>query len=420
MPGALRRTVLAGPRRPIESLALNAAEKKLEAYARLIVEVGINLEAGQMLGLSAHVEHAPLVRAITQAAYRAGARYVDVMYVDAWVQRAKVEHASDEVLGWTPPWLERRLEAFGDRGALIRVEGDPQPGLLGDLDGNRVARSRMRAYTEKEVGLKNQRLVNWTIVGYPTEGWARTVFGEPDVDRLWDAIAETVRLDEADPVAAWQAHVERLHARARALNELELDAVRFRGPGSDLTVGLLPQSRWGGAADETVWGRRHVPNLPTEEVFTTPDARRTEGVIRSTKPLALHGTIVRDLEIRFEGGRAVDVQATEGADVVRGQMEFDDGAATLGEVALVDSTSRVGRTGITFFSTLYDENATSHIAYGQGLLIGIEGGERVEGISQSSIHTDFMIGGPEVAVDGVTRDGRVVPIMREDVWQLPE
>ncbi|MBA2537294.1 MAG: aminopeptidase [Actinobacteria bacterium] len=399
---------------------MTAADKRLDAYAQLIVEVGVNLEEGQMLDLTAHVEHAPLVRAITEAAYRAGARYVDVLYADAWVRRAKVEHASDDVLGWTPPWLAKRVEAFGDRGAMIRVEGDPAPGLLGDLDGHRVAHSRMRAYTEEELRLKNERLVNWTIVGYPTEGWARTVFGEPDVDRLWDAIAKTVRLDEPDPVEAWRAHVERLRARARALNALELDAVRFQGPGTDLTVGLLSQSRWGGAAEQTVWGRPHVPNVPTEEVFTTPDARRTEGIVRSTRPLAVQGAIVRDLEMRFEGGRASDVRATEGADVVRGQMEFDDGAAMLGEVALVDRSSRVGRTGVTFFSTLYDENATSHIAYGQGLLRGIEGAERVEGISQSAIHTDFMIGGPEIAVDGLARDGRVVPIIREDVWQLSE
>jgi aminopeptidase len=407
-------------RLPVESRAVAVADERLEAYAKLIVEVGINLERGQMLDLIAHVEHAPLVRAITDVAYRRGARYVDVLYRDAWVRRAGVQHAPDDLLDWTPPWLARRLEEFGNRGAMIRISGEPEPGLLADLDGRRVARSVMRDYSREEIRLKSERLVNWTIAGYPTEGWARVIFGEPDTERLWEAIAQTVRLDEPDPVAAWRTHVDRLTRRARVLNDLALDTLRFVGPGTDLTVGLLPESRWGGAGEETVWGLAHVPNLPTEEVFTTPDARRTAGVVRATRPLALDGTIVRDLEIRFEDGRAIDVQAAEGLETVRGEMALDDGASMLGEVALVDGSSRVGQTGITFFSTLYDENATSHIAYGQGLLLGLEGGRAVDGVSQSAIHTDFMIGGPEVAVDGLTRDGQTVPIIRDNVWQLAE
>jgi aminopeptidase len=271
----------------------------------------------------------------------------------------------------------------------------------------------------------NQRLINWSIVAYPNEGWARTVFGEPDVERLWDAVASATRLDEPDPIEAWRAHIDKLVARANLLNERAFDSIRFRGPGTDLTVGLIPGATWCTALEETIDGRRHVVNMPTEEVFTSPDRRRTEGIVRSTKPLALAGTIVRDLEVRFEGGRAVEVNASSGAELIREQLRQDENAALLGEVALVDGDSRVGRTGLVFLNTLFDENASCHIAYGAGILEAVpEGDTKSEaeldelGFNVSSVHTDFMIGGPDVEVDGVVAGGTAVPILRGDVWQL--
>jgi aminopeptidase len=200
---------------------------------------------------------------------------------------------------------------------------------------------------------------------------------------------------------------------------MQIDSLRYRGPGTDLTVGLLPESRWQGCESDTVGGIRYVANMPTEEVFTTPDCRRTEGVVRATQPLALNGTVVRGLEVRFEAGKIVEVRAEEGREVVEGELRFDERAPYLGEVALVDGTSRIGQTGVTFFETLYDENATCHIAYGSAYAEAVEGGV-IDGVNVSSVHTDFMIGGPEVDVDAVLRDGTVVPLLREDVWQLEE
>jgi aminopeptidase len=401
-------------------------DERLERYAELAVRVGTNLAPGQTLNVQCFVEHAPLARAIARAAYAAGARYVDVVYSDQHVRRELIEHADEELLTWTPPWQLERTKTLADgHGAMILITGDPDPELLSDLDGARVGKARMVALAEENLRLLNERLVNWSIVAYPNEGWARTVFGEPDVERLWGALGKAVRLDEPDPVVAWHDHMDRLVARAAALNERRFDAIHFSGPGTDLTVGLLPVSIWMAAAFETSWGRRHIPNMPTEEVYTTPDYRRTEGVVRSTKPLGLFGTIVRDLEMRFEAGRIVEVNASSGAEAVRGQLDGDEQAPFLGEVALVDGTSRVGQTGLVFFDTLFDENATCHIAYGAAIVQNAEGAESwsteerlARGVNHSSVHTDFMIGGPEVDVDGLDADGGVTPLIRGDVWQL--
>jgi aminopeptidase len=398
---------------------------RLSRYSDLIVRIGVNVRPGQTVFVNALLEHAELARALTRSAYEAGARYVDVRYQDQHVRRAMIELAPEDVLAETQGWVLERTEELAGGGALIMIAGEAEPELLADLDQERVGKARPIDAIKRQMQAQAERTVNWTIAAFPNAGWARQVFGEPDVERLWAAVGSAVRLDEADPVAAWRSHVEHLRRRCAQLDALGLDSLHFLGPGTDLTIGLLPESRWLGGGMETVAGISHVPNLPTEEVFTTPDRQRADGIVRSTRPLGLGGTIVRDLEMRFDQGKAVEVSATSGVGAVRAQLATDGWASHLGEVALVDGASRVGRSGITFFNTLFDENATCHIAYGNGLMFAIDGLDslgpdelRERGFNISAVHTDFMIGGPDVAVDGVTRDGREISILREDVWQL--
>jgi aminopeptidase len=341
---------------------------------------------------------------------------VDVLYSDQHVRRAMIELGPDETLEYTPPWLKERGRAMANA-AAIGTTGDPEPELLSDLDGERVGRARMKELNEIVLGQMKEHTVNWTGIACPNEGWAQKVFGEPDVERLWEAVSFCVRLDEDDPVAAWREHIARLEARAALLNDRRFDALRYRGPGTDFTVGLLGNARWMSALFRTAQGREYVPNMPTEEIFTSPDWRRAEGVITSSRPLALGGDIVEKLQLTVRDGRIVQVEAAHGAELVRSQLEIDEQAARFGELALVDGSSRVGQTGITFFDTLFDENATCHIAYGFGIPNAFEG-DPGDDLNISSVHTDFMVGGPELEVDGLTAGGDAVPILREDTWQL--
>jgi aminopeptidase len=345
-----------------------------------------------------------------------------VQYFDAYVKRARIRHAATDSLDFVPSWYSYRMRALGtERAARISLAGPTTTGLLDDLDPARSGRDQL-PFVKEILDVISDRTTNWTVVPCPTMPWAQLVHPElpadEALDRLWEEVAHLCRLDEPDPVASWDERAEALSVAAERLNERHFDALHFEGPGTDLTIGLLATSTFHAARDVTVDGIEHLANLPTEEVYATPDPERADGHVTSTKPLVLgDGTIIRGLEVRFEGGRAIEIDADQGGGVMRGRAAFDEGASRLGEVALVDREGRVGRLGTVFYDTLLDENAASHIALGDGSDQGLSDEDRKRR-NRSSIHIDFMVGSNEVAVTGITRDGDRVPVLLGGSWQI--
>ena len=397
---------------------------RTEATERLaeLALFGANLQPGQILAITTFPGKEELTRAIARKAYRRGARWVDVATFDQLVKRERVAHAPEDSLGFVPPWLRSRLLWLGEeRAARVSLSGPHAPGALAGLDPARAGRDLL-PYVPEVGRVVNERTTNWTIVPAPTRAWAERVYPEDEpeeaLDRLWEAIVHVCRLEGGDPAAAWNARSEELRASARRLTERRFDAIRLRGPGTDLTVGLFPSSVWSAAGSETVDGIVHHSNLPTEETFTTPDPDRVEGYVTATLPLELSGSIIRGLRVEFAGGRAVRIDADEGAETLRAAAAKDEGASRLGELALVDGAGRIGPLGTVFYDTLLDENAASHVALGHAYARGVEDEADLARINDSEVHIDFMVGSPALEVDGITRGGDAVPVLREGRWQL--
>jgi aminopeptidase len=394
--------------------------------AELAVHVGADLQPGQDVVVAAWDPlQAPIARAVAEEAYASGARYVSVVYWDGAAKASRIRHAPDDSLGFIPDWFRRvTTEAVERRSAWISLMGDPDPDVFADVDQGRLGRDQM-PYIPETFEAISSRAMNWTVVPGPTPAWAERLFGEPDEERLWETLAPILRLDADDPVQAWRDHVAHLTNRAAALNERRFSAVRFQGPETDLTVGLIDGHQWLTGVFPTTWGPVPVVNMPTEEVFTTPDRHRVEGTVRMTRPVLMTGgALIEGLRLRFAGGRVTEVSADTNEEAVRAQVGLDEGASHLGEVALVDNSSPVGRSGILFGDILLDENAASHVAWGHaydlavvGLPEGRQDQERV-GFNHSIVHQDAMIGSPDVSVDGLEPGGSAVPIMRDGDWVL--
>jgi aminopeptidase len=397
-------------------------ERYTDAMAELVVRFGANVQPGQVVAIGAEPGKEEMVRAIAEHAYRAGAKFVDLSVFDVHLKRARALYGRREDLGYVPPWMGERVLALGDlHAARISLSGPAAPHALDDVAPELIGLDMMPRIAES-MTVVNDRTTNWSIVPAPTPAWALLVHPrlEPGaaLERLWAEVAHICRLDEPDPIAAWNTRLSELERVAATLTEQRFDAVRLRGPGTDLTIGLFGSSHWIAADAETTDGVAHRPNLPTEEVFTTPDPARVDGTVTATKPLFASGTTITGLRVSFERGRVTSIDADEGVEVLRGLVARDDGAARLGELALVDGQGRIGPLETVFYDTLLDENAASHIALGAGYQVGVTDERDRSRVNVSEIHTDFMIGSSEIAIDGLRAGGEAVPLMRAHHWQV--
>jgi aminopeptidase len=409
---------------------LDAIEtEQLDRLAEIAIRVGVNLAGGQELVMTAPIAAVPLTRAITTQAYRAGASLVTTLFTDEEATLSRFRNARGESFDRAADWLESGIAAAYRSGAARLAVAGANPNLLSGIDPDRTARAYMAQSKAMKPALDLivSHSINWSIVPCATPAWAQAVFpDEPEdaaIARLWRAIFDVTRADAPDPIAAWQAHDAQLHRRADWMNQKRFTALRFKAPGTDLHVGLADDHLWLGGGTLAHNGIHCIPNLPTEEIFTTPHKERVDGFVSSTKPLSHQGSLIDGIRVRFEDGRIVEAHAALGEELLRKILQTDEGAAHLGEVGLVPASSPVARTGLLFQSTLLDENAATHIALGRAYSTCIRGGDKLDseqlaarGANDSLIHIDWMIGSSEMDIDGIDAHNVAQPVMRRGEW----
>lgn len=406
-------------------------EQKLEQYAELIVKVGVNVQQGQQVYVTGSVEMAPLVRLVADKSYAAGASNVHVDWTDEALSRMKYEKAADEMFTNFPEWEAAKRNSFVDADAAFIAIISPNPDLLKGIDPQRISNFQKASgqALEKYRRAVQSDKVSWTVVAASTKGWAAKVFPQESeenaVAKLWEAIFESVRLYTDDPLQAWEQHNETLHKKVDILNAKHFHKLHYTAPGTDLTIELPEKHIWVGAGSTNIHDVPFMANMPTEEVFTVPYRDGVNGYVSSTKPLSYGGNIIDKFKITFENGRIVKVEAEEGQEILQRLVDTDEGSHYLGEVALVPHESPISQSNILFYNTLFDENASNHLAIGSGYAFNVEGGKKMSpeelaenGVNSSITHVDFMIGSAEMDINGIHKDGKEEPVFRKGNWAL--
>ncbi|WHY77926.1 aminopeptidase [Neobacillus sp. WH10] len=406
-------------------------DENLQKYAKLLVAKGINVQPGDWVKMTITVDQAPLARFITKEAYALGAEKVIVKWSDDEISKLHYLHQPIEVLTNIPEYEIQESEdhVLNHRVSRLSIVSS-DPGLLNEVDPAKIAAYQNvygKAFSAQRIATQNDDL-KWTVAAAAEAGWASKVFpdlatSEEQVDALWDQIFKTCRVYAEDPIAAWDDHKKTLNEKAAKLNEIQFDALHYTAPGTDLTLGLPKNHIWACAESYNPKGEEFIANMPTEEVFTAPDTHRMEGVVRSTKPLSYAGTLIEGIEVHFKDGKIVDISAEKGDETIKKLVFDNEGGTGLGEVALVPDPSPISQSGITFFTTLFDENASNHLAIGAAYPTTIQGGTKMSqeellkhGMNTSTVHVDFMIGSDKMDIDGIKHDGTIVPIFRNGDW----
>ncbi|EFE17186.1 thermophilic metalloprotease (M29) [Enterococcus faecalis TX1341] len=411
-------------------MTLENFNENLKKYARLIAETGVNVQDNHTVVLQISVDQAPLARLITEEAYRLGAAEVIVQWSDETIQREFLAHAATDRIENVPQYKIDQTDDWIAKGASRISVVSSNPDALAGVDAQRVA-AFQAANGKALVNLRKATQANkvsWTVVAAASEGWAAKVFpelatSEEQVDALWNEIFKTTRIYEENPVIAWDIHDKKLQEKAAELNEQQFTALHYTAPGTDLTIGLPKNHLWEGAGSYNARGEEFMANMPTEEVFTAPDSRRVDGYVSSTKPLSYAGTIISGMKFTFKDGKVVDFSAEQGEEALKNLLAIDEGAKHLGEVALVPDPSPISQSGLIFYNTLFDENASNHLAFGSAYAFNLQGGTEMSeeelaeaGLNRSQTHVDFMVGSDKMNIDGIKEDGTIVPVFRNGDW----